>query len=144
VGDLLQELSRTVAQWDASRSAERATCADALATMERNMEAAIAIWRECTDSTEAVDNPFTALIAFGAERAKALHRLHLEQTAAAAKAAQASGVALKDSLGIAEDVDIVQAYGQFPVDESIGARAGHAIATLEARRDALRQVIEQL
>jgi hypothetical protein len=144
VGSVLHELSEAVAGWDPSRSADRAACAEALAAMERNMEAAIAIWRECADSTDAVENRYTALIALGAERAKALHRLHLEQKAAAAKATQASGVALTDALGIAEDLDVVQAYGQFAADESIASRAERAITTLEARREAVSKAIGQL
>ena len=144
MGNVLQELTETVAGWDASRAAERATCAEALAEMERNVEAAIAIWRECADSAEAVENHFTAIIAFGAERARSLHQLHLAQRAVAARAAEASGVALEDALGIAEDVDVVQAYGQYAPGESIAARAESAIATLEGRREALRKAIGEL
>ena len=141
---LLQRLTDTVAGWDASRAAERDACAAALASMERNMEQAIALWQECSGDTDAVENKYTAIIAVGAERAKALHRLHLEQKDAAAAITDASGVALKDSLGIVDEVDIVQPYGQFAHGESVGARADAAIATLEARRDALKAAIARL
>jgi len=144
VSDVLTELAGAIAGWDASRAAQRDACAESLAAMQRNMEQALALWRECTGRSEPVENSFTAVIAFGADRAKALHRLHLEQKAAAAALTEATGVALKDALGIAEDVDIVQAYAQFTPGESIGARAESAIATLEARRNALKDAIARL
>jgi len=136
---LLQRLGDTVAGWDASRGAERQVCTEALASMARNLDEAIALWRQCAGNTGAVGNSYTAVIAFGAERARALHKLHLDQKAAAAAVTEATGVALKDSLGIVDEVDVVQAYGQFKPDESIGARAEKAIATMETRRDALKQ-----
>lgn len=141
---LLQQVSSVVSAWGPCEAAKRDACAALLSRAEENMAAALDIWREVHAQEPGDGNRFTVVLWFGAERAKALHRIHLDQVRIGASLTELTGVAFNDTMGVADDFDIVQAYGQLRRDETPTEHAEHAIDVLTRRIQQLSQTCASL
>ena len=129
------------ASWTAK---ERTVCAGLLADAARRIDEAIGIWEDALQSPDHREVPFTAIVHFGAERARELQRLHFEQRDLAARLTGQTGVVYRDSLGMDESIDVVQPFAQFKKDESLHERARKAIETLRERAGRLADTIKAI
>ncbi len=136
--------AKTVEAATSWTSAERAACADLLGELVRRIEEAIGIWEDALQSPDRQEVPFTAIVHFGAERARELQRLHFEQKELAARLTGQTGIAYRDSLGMDDSIDVVQPFAQFEKDESLHGRARKAIETLRRRAGRLADTIDAI
>ncbi|WP_025771458.1 hypothetical protein [Thioalkalivibrio sp. HK1] len=129
------------ASWSAK---ERTACAELLGDAARRIDEAVAIWEDALQSPDHREVPFTAIVHFGAQRARTLQRLHFEQRDLAAKLTGQTGIVYRDSLGMDESIDVVQPFAQFEKDESLHDRARKAIETLRERAGRLADTIKSI
>ncbi len=115
-----------------------------LKLIARQMAAAEQLWQTYLDNPSASDDRFTVVMWIGAERSRALHRIHLDLRDQARELTTASGVAFRDTVGIAAMVDIVEAYDQLQAGETGPQRAEQAIATIAARRQRIEALLISL
>lgn len=137
----LQQLQQSVAALDTEGREQVRNCLQAIASQ---MTAAEQLWNSYLDNPEASDDRFTLVMWIGAERARALHRIHLELRTHARSLSECGGVAFCDTIGIASAVDIVEAYDQLQEGESGPQRAEQAVATIAARRQGIEALIAGL
>lgn len=114
-----------------------------LSQLADNQKAAREVWTQALEQACGEAQPFTFVLWFGAERAKQLHRLHLEQRRLGAALTELTRVAFSDSMGIVEAIDIVEAYAQ-PDAASGPERANTALETLARRAKRLQETIAAL
>ncbi|MBF2761192.1 MAG: hypothetical protein ISN28_13175 [Ectothiorhodospiraceae bacterium AqS1] len=123
---------------------ERSACAELLADAARRIDEAIGIWEDVLQSPDRREVPFTAIVHFGAERARELQRLHFEQKELAARLTGQTGIVYRDSMGMDESIDVVQPFAQFDKGESLHERSQKAIETLRERAGRLAKTIEAI
>ena len=140
MADVLQQVRTVVESWRDTEPEKLKGCGALLEKTEQNMATAVSIWREIAAQEPGQNDPFTVVLWFGAERAKALHGLYLEQLTIGAQLTELTGIAFKDSLGIVAEIDIVQAYGQLRRDESPTEHAEEAIEVLCGRQQQMRDI----
>lgn len=134
---IVESLSRT------GRDDIRADCIAVLRDLARNIDAAGDLWSEAREQSHGEVQQFTFVLWFGPERAKALHRLHLEQRRLGAALTEVTGIKFSDTMGIVESIDVIEAYAQAG-DESGAERVDSALETLKTRGKRLRDVIAAL
>ena len=76
----------------------------------------------------------------GSTRARQLHRIHATVRQLGGELAELTGVPVKDSMGIVEEIDVVDAYRQLQSEESGADRARDALETLAQRKAAVLAV----
>ena len=114
-----------------------------LRALNDNLTRAGAVWTEAREQASGDAQAFTFVLWFGAERAKTLHQLHLDQRRLGTELTAISGVPFSDSMGIIETIDVVEAYAQAD-EESGAARTASALETLATRSQRLEEVITEL
>lgn len=80
----------------------------------------------------------------GAEPARQLQAIHLASKETAAALTELTGVPFKNSLDLAEELDVVQPYEQLGPGESGSDRAESAIAVMNARTERIEDAIRDL
>ena len=138
---LLERAVQMSGDWGADRDADRKRCAALLEGIHDDMEEAIGLWEEAVAEAPAETNKFLLVVWVGAERARRLHRLYLRGKETAAELTELTGVCFKDTLGMAEELQIVTAYGELKADESGAERAKQAIETLTERKSRVRDAL---
>lgn len=118
-------------------------CCHLLRALAANQLAASELWQEALQRSCGEAQRFTFVLWFGAERAKALHRLHLEQRRFARELTEVSGIKFSDTMGIIDAIDVVEAYAQ-PGDETGEQRADAALKTLCDRSRQLTETVVAL
>ena len=108
------------------------------------MQRAIGVWSAFLESAPQSGNRFTLVLWMGAERARELQAIHLESTQVAKALTNLTGVRFKDSVSLAEDLDIVLPYEELRPGETGGDRAKAAIETLSARKQRIEHAIQSL
>lgn len=141
---LLEQTVERVKQWGSDRADDRKQCIALLQQIARNMDSAIAVWEALQQEAPETRNAFTAILAIGPERAKKLYQIYQDQKDVSGELTALSGVKFRDTLGIMDEIDTVQAYGQLKPDETVVDRAAAAIATMKNRRQRVKQAIESL
>ena len=121
----------------------RSSCIPLLSELADNLMAARDVWTEALEQASGEAQPFTFVLWFGPERAKALHRLHLEQRRLGAELTEITGISFSDRMGIIDAIDVVEAYAQ-AARESGPERANTALETLAERGQRLDEVIAAL
>ena len=144
VMSLLEQTVEVVKQWGPQRGDERKQCLALLQQLTDNMGAAIKIWQELQNEAPVSDNKFTVLLSIGAERSKALYRIYQDQRDAGGQLSSLTGTPLRDTLGLSDEIDVVQAYGQLKADETIADKAQAAIATMKERQKHIDAAIARL
>jgi hypothetical protein len=139
--DPLQQLSQCAQSLGVE---QRQQCAATLQSITTQMTTAEQLWQDNLDNPTHSDDRFTAVMWIGAERARALHRVHLDLRDLARTLTTQGGVSFRDTVGIASEVDIVTAYDQLKPDETGPQRAEQAITTIVARRQQIEQLIGAL
>jgi hypothetical protein len=138
---LLDQAMEVVGGWDSDRNDERQRCAVLLKGIQADMEEAIGLWEKAVTEAPAECNPFMLVVWVGAERARQLHRLYLRGNESAEELTKLSGVPFKDTLGMAEELQIVTAYGELKAGESGADRAKQAIETLTQRKSRVAETL---
>jgi len=138
---LLDQAKELIGGWDSDRNDERQRCAVLLEGIQADMEEAIGLWEKAVTEAPAECNPFMLVVWVGAERARQLHRLSLRGKESAEELTKISGVPFKDTLGIAEELQVVTAYGELKAGESGADRAKQAIETLGQRKSRVGEVL---
>lgn len=141
---LLDQASKTIEGWGRDRVEDRDRCVDLFKQIVQRMERGIAIWQECLDQAPQSGDHFTLVLWIGAERARSLQALYLENKASAMALTQLTGVRLKDSLSIAEELDIVQPYDQLKPGETGIQRAQAAIRAMTDRKQRIDALVSRL
>jgi len=144
VMSLLEQAVEVVKQWGPQRDDERKQCLALLQQLSENMGAAIKIWEELQHEAPVSDNKFTVLLSIGAERSKALYRIYQDQKDAGGQLSSLTGISLRDTLDLSDEIDVVQAYGQLKPDETIAQKAQTAIATMKERQHHIDKAIASL
>jgi hypothetical protein len=141
---LLDQAFETIENWGAQRSRDRARCVALFKQIVERMNRGMAIWQEFLDKAPQSGDRFTPVLWIGAESAKKLQALYLENKATAVALTQLTGVRFKDSLSLAEDLDVVQPYDQLKSDETGIDRAKAAIGLMTERKRKIDAVIKRL
>lgn len=141
---LLDHAVDTVESWSAERVDDRARCARLLEQIAEQMDRGIAVWQEFLDKAPESGDRFTAVLWMGAEPAKQLQTLYLENKNAAMALTKLTGVRFKDSLSLNEELDIVQPYEQLGPAESGADRARSAIRVMTERREKIQNAVARL
>jgi len=138
---LLGQAVQVIGDWGADRDADRQRCAALLKGIRNDMEEAIALWEKTLAESPAECDRFMLVVWVGSERAKRLHQLYLRGKETAEALTKLTGVALKDTLGIAEELQIVTAYDELKPGESGAHRAKQAIETLTERNSRVGEAL---
>jgi hypothetical protein len=138
---LLDQAVQGVGVWGADRDADRQRCAALLQGIHNDMEEALGLWEEALTEPPAECNQFMLVVWVGAERARQLHRLYLRGKETAAELTELTGVPFKDTMGMAEEIQIVTAYGELTAGESGADRAKQAIKTLTERKSRVGEAL---
>lgn len=141
---LLEQTVNVIAQWGPQRDDDRKQCAALLQQLTENMDAAIKIWEELRDEAPVSRNQFTVLLSIGSERSKALYRIYQDQKDTGGQLSSLTGIPLRDTLGLMDEIDVIQAYGQLKDGETITDKAEAAIATMRERQKQIQQAIGSL
>lgn len=141
---LLEQTADVVKQWGPERADDRKQCLSLLEQAVNHMDAAITEWDNLQQEAPETGNAFTAILSIGTERSKKLFQIHQEQKELGEQLTALTGIAFKDTMGIADEIDIVQAYGQLNKDETVVDRAQTAIETMKKRKQRIAQTIAQL
>ena len=140
----MSELEQVLEKLNAAQDEEqRSQCCVLLRELTTNQKAAHTLWSEAQSHACAEAEPFTFVLWFGAERARALHRLHLEQRRLGRELTDLTGVGFSDSMGIVEEIDVIEAYAQSEA-QSASERADSVLEILTQRRKRLEQVTAAL
>lgn len=130
----LEQIAHAAKGWGSAREAERQRCVARLEAIAAAMEEAASVWSEALSAAPEGGDRFTPVLWIGAERARRLHRIHAKARELGGELTAITGVALKDSMGIVEEIDIVDAYRQLQPGESGADRARAALDTLAQRK----------
>lgn len=141
---LLDRAVDTVERWGGERSDDRDRCVELLEQAAEQLQRAIDVWRAFLDDAPESGDRFTAVLWIGAERAKRLQSIHLENRQTALALTELTGVRFKDSLSLAEDIDVVQPYDQLGPQETGVERAESAIRTMSARKQSIERAVTSL
>lgn len=141
---LLDQAAQAAGAWGADRHADRQRCASLLKGIHSDMEEAIDLWKKALVEPPAECSRFTLVVWVGAERAKQLHRLYLRGKETAEELTKLTGIPFKDTLGMAEELQIVTAYGELKTGESGADRANQAIETLTERNSRVGEALSNL
>ncbi len=141
---LLEQAVAAVEEWGPQRTDDRKQCIALLQQLTGNLSAAIKIWEELYQEAPVSRNTFTVLLSIGAERSKGLYRIYQDQKDAAGELSALTGIPLRDTLGLSDEVDVVQAYGQLQADQTIAGKAQTAIAVMKERKAHIDKVIASL
>lgn len=142
--DLLDQAVETIQGWDAKRTRQRARSVRLFKQTAKNMDRAISIWEAFLKKAPESGDRFTAVLWMGGRPAKSLQSLYLKNKAAAIELTELTGVRFKDSLSLAEDLDIVQPYDQLKPGETGSDRAKSAIRVMTDRKRRIEEVLESL
>jgi hypothetical protein len=140
----LDRAVKTIQSWGADRTKDRAQCTKLFEQVAKRMDRAIAIWEAFLDKAPESGDRFTAVMWVGAKRATKLQALYLENKAAAIELSELTGVRLKDSLSLNEELDVVHAYDQLGPDETGSDRAKKAIRLMSERKERIEKAIADL
>ncbi len=138
---VLDRARSEIAGWGDDREPARRRCLELLQAMNANLGEAVRTWEAALAAGEPEPDRFRLVPWFGAERARALHRLHLEQRDIAQELTELTAIPFKDTMGIVDEIDIVEAYAQVRPGDSAADWANAAIATLRTRAERLTEVI---
>lgn len=141
---LLDSAVDCVARWGSDRRSDRDRCLELLGETATRMQRAIAVWNAFLECAPESGDRFTAVLWMGADRAKELQSIHLENSETAKALSALTGVRFKDSLSLAEDLDVVLPYEQLGPGETGGDRARAAIGTMTARKERIESAIRSL
>ena len=141
---LLEQTVEAIGQWGPQRGDDRKQCVALLQQLAENIGAAIKIWQELQKEAPPSRDKFTVLLSIGAERSKALYRIYQEQKDAGGQLSSLTGIPLRDTLGLSDEIDVIQAYGQMKTDETIAEKAKTAIATMTERQQRIDKTIASL
>jgi hypothetical protein len=144
VMSLLEHIVEAVSQWGPQRDDDRKQCIALLQQLTDNIAAAIKIWEELEREAPVSRDKFTALLSIGAERSKTLYRIYQDQKDTGGQLSSLTGIPLRDTLGLSDEIDVVQAYGQLQADETIAEKAQTALATMKERQERIDKAIESL
>jgi hypothetical protein len=141
---LLDQAVETVESWDENRIQDRARTVLLFKQVVEQLDRAIAIWDEFLKQAPESGDRYTAVLWMGSNVARSLQAICLENKASAIALTELSGVRFKDSLSLAEDLDVVQPYDQLKPDETGSDRAKAAIRTMTERKKNIEAVIASL
>jgi hypothetical protein len=141
---LLEQTVEAVKQWGPQRGDDRKQCIALLKQLSDNIRAAIKIWEELQNEAPTSRDKFTVLLAIGSDRSKALYRIYQDQKETGGQLSSLTEVPLRDTLGLNDEIDVVQAYGQLKADETIAEKAQTAIAAMKKRQECIDQAISSL
>jgi len=141
---LLEQTVEAVKQWGPQRGDDRKQCIALLKQLSDNMGAAIKIWEQLQNEAPTSRDTFTVLLAIGSDRSKALYRIYQDQKETSGQLSSLTEVPLRDTLGLNDEIDVVQAYGQLKADETIAEKAQTAVATMKKRQECIDQAISSL
>ncbi len=141
---LLDQAVETVNGWDANRTEDRAQTVLLFKQIIEQMGRAIAIWEQVLKKAPESGDCHTIVLWMGAIPAKSLQEIYLENKASAIALTELTGVRFKDSLSLAEDLDIVQPYDQLNAEETGSDRAKAAIRVMTDRKKNIEAVIASL
>ncbi|HSS63493.1 MAG TPA: hypothetical protein VLS27_03605 [Gammaproteobacteria bacterium] len=141
---LLDQAVETIGSWEANRTKDRARSVRLFKRVVRHMDGAIAIWEEFLQKAPERGDRFTAVLWMGPRPAKSLQALYLKNKATAVELTDLTGVRFKDSLSLAEDLDIVQPYDQLKPGETGVDRAEAAIRIMTDRKQKIEAAISSL
>ncbi|MDX1513528.1 MAG: hypothetical protein R3174_07265 [Gammaproteobacteria bacterium] len=141
---LIRQAVESIGAFGPGRERDRARALDLFHQVLERMERALEIWQAFRDSAPETGDRFTAVLWMGAEPARELHALYLENKTAAGSLTELTGVRFKDSLNLAEDLDIVQPYEQLGPKESGRDRAEKAIRIQTERTEKLKAALAAL
>lgn len=129
-GDALGALENDASKYS---NDDRSAIGSCLGDIIECMQHATSIWQQYADSPSESDVAYTPVMRIGSERARELHKIHLELRDHAKSLTTASKVAFRDTIGISPQVDIIEAYGELAADESGADRARDALTTMQQR-----------
>lgn len=141
---LLDQAVKTIESWGPERAEERTRCIELFTRCAGRMDRGIEIWEAFLENAPESGDRYTAVLWIGAESARRLQALYLENKTDAAELTTLTGVRFKDSLSLDEDLDIVQPYEQLRPGETGGERAASAIRTLTERRQNIDAAVAAL
>ena len=141
---LLDQAVETIESWGADRKKHRAQCTKLFKQVVRHMDRGIAIWQAFLDKAPESGDRFTTVMWMGPKPARKLQALYLENKATAIALTELTGVRFKDSLSLAEDLDIVQPYDELGPDETGSDRAKAAIRVMADRKERIEAAITSL
>ena len=134
---LLQQTVEVVNQWAPDREDDRRQCVALLDQVVRNLEAAIEVWKAVRAEAPDVSDPLTALLSIGSARSKRLYEIYMDEKEVAEELTKLTGVPVKDTLGLTEELDIIQAYGQLQPGQTVGEKADRAIRVMNVRKESV-------
>lgn len=141
---LLEQTVEVVGQWGADRAEDRKQCIALLEKVAQNMDAAIQVWEDILKDKPESDNKFTTILTIGPERSKQLYRIYLQEKELGAQLTEMTSVVFKDTLGLMDEIDIVQVYLQVKADETLSDKAQTAINTMKGRRESIGTTLARL
>lgn len=141
---LLDQAVGAIESWGPNRKKDRARCLKLFKQVVAHMKSAIAVWEKCLKKAPESGDRYTAVMWMGAGPARKLQAIHLENNTTAIELSRLTGVRFKDSLSLADDLDIVQPYDELGPDESGNDRARSAIQTMTTRKERVEAAIAVL
>lgn len=141
---LLDQAAATIESWDTGRKKDRAKAIKLFKQVLGRLDRGIAVWKKFLENAPETGDRFTTVLWIGSRPAKKLHALYLENKATATALTELTGVRFKDSLSLAEDLDVVQPYEQLKPNESGSDRARAAIDTMVDRRQKIEALVTRL
>ncbi len=141
---LLDQAVETIESWEGKRAKDRARSVRLFKQTVKNMDRAIAVWQEFLKKAPESGDRYTAVLWMGAKPAKSLQALYLKNKETAIALTELTGVRFKDSLSLAEDLDIVQPYEQLKPGEKGNDRAKEAVRVLTERKQKIEAAISSL
>ncbi|HEY5701360.1 MAG TPA: hypothetical protein VIT83_04665 [Gammaproteobacteria bacterium] len=141
---LLEQALRSIGNWGPKRQQDRTQVLTLFRRIVEQMEGAIKIWKDFLDHSSEERDSYTMVLRMGPERTRKLHALYLQNKATAIALTDLTGVRFKDSLSLAEELDIVQAYEQMRPNETGAERAEAAIRVMTERKKKVEAVLEVL
>ncbi len=136
----LDQIAQSAKQWGREQHARRKQCVARLEAIAAAMEEAAGVWSAALDEAPETTDRFTPVLWIGSTRARHLHRIHATVRQLGGELAELTGVPVKDSMGIVEEIDVVDAYRQLQPEESGADRARDALETLAQRKAAVLAV----
>ena len=141
---LLDRAVETIESWGAERKKDRAKCTKRFKEVLGQMDRAITVWEQFLEKAPESGDRFTAVLWIGPKPAKKLHAIYLDNQATAIELTALTGVRFKDSLSLADDLDIVQPYDQLGPGETGSDRAETAIRIMTGRKERIEAAVKRL
>lgn len=141
---LLDQAVESIQRWGPERKKDRARCLKLFRQTAGRMDRGIAVWEAFLENAPESGDRFTTVLWMGAEPARKLQALYLENRGAAVELTKLTGVRFKDSLSLAEDLDIVQPYDELKPGESGSDRAKAAIRAMIDRKQNIEAAVSRL